>query len=151
MKTVITCLACIAIIHSQFASAEIENLYVQPESLKQLKALSIMNGLAADLMNVAGFSGRYPTTKEGLSVLVTPFSDPLPKRWKQTLRSVPKDPWNNDFVYEFSATKNGSFIQITSYGLDGKIGSDDVVVSWSVVTDLVTPEEQSKKSSKQKD
>ncbi len=62
--------------------------------------------------------GSYPPTDAGLMALVEPQSscsnwgpDPYIKR-------APKDPWNNEFVYE---TTGGSYTLI-SLGADGRIG-----------------------------
>jgi general secretion pathway protein G len=52
--------------------------------------------------------GRYPTTAEGLKMLVDPG----------ILTSLPKDPWANDYVY---AIENGKLTLMT-FGRDGARG-----------------------------
>ncbi len=67
--------------------------------------------------------GRYPSTLEGLTALLSPPPDsdtwngPYLKRGK----TVPNDPWKNPYIYEVLA--DGSFV-IRSLGADAKEGGD---------------------------
>jgi general secretion pathway protein G len=54
--------------------------------------------------------GNYPDTATGLRALVD----------TQTLEKLPKDPWNNDYVYTLEAGKP----VIVSYGRDGQAGGE---------------------------
>lgn len=68
-------------------------------------------------------TGRYPTTEQGLSVLVAkPASD---KKWNGPYLSkdVPNDPWGNPYRYRNPGTK-GEY-EILSYGKDGLPGGTD--------------------------
>jgi general secretion pathway protein G len=76
--------------------------------------------------------GRYPNSQEGLQALVTQpqgasnWNGPY---WKQG--TVPKDPWGNDYVYNFPG-QHGPY-DIVSYGADGKEGGDGTnrdITSW---------------------
>jgi general secretion pathway protein G len=66
---------------------------------------------------------RYPSTDEGLQALVTNPGESSAPNWKQYLRSVPLDPWNNDYVY-VSPGQHGDF-DILTYGADGQEGGED--------------------------
>jgi type II secretion system protein G len=45
-------------------------------------------------------NGAYPSTEQGLAALVVePSSSPIPSHRTQLLWKVPKDPWQNDYVY----------------------------------------------------
>ena len=73
--------------------------------------------------------GRYPTTEEGLTALLTmPASAP---RWNGPYlrRPVPKDPWGHAYQYRSPGTK--SEIDIISLGRDGQPGGsgDDADIS----------------------
>ena len=57
---------------------------------------------------------RYP---ERLDIIIA--DNPLRKRWRS-------DPWGNPFYYKTSKSKNS--YELLSYGLDGKLGTDDDVV-----------------------
>ncbi len=59
--------------------------------------------------------GRYPTSAEGLQVLVSKA-----KGGKRYMDSLPKDAWGFDFVY-LSPGVHGD-VDILSYGADGKSG-----------------------------
>lgn len=68
----------------------------------------------------------YPTTEQGLKALVTkPTSSPIPERWRTGgyVAKVPKDPWNNDYVY-LSPGTHGDF-DLLSYGGDRERGGED--------------------------
>jgi len=76
--------------------------------------------------------GRYPTTDEGLIALIEQPSDmtnwhgPYLKK-----RSIPKDPWGNDYIYE-SPGENGPY-DLYSFGMDGTEGGEGDnkdIVSW---------------------
>ncbi|NVJ24670.1 MULTISPECIES: type II secretion system major pseudopilin GspG [Myxococcus] len=54
--------------------------------------------------------GKYPDTSSGLNALVE----------TQSLEQMPKDPWNNDYVY----LNEGGKPVIISYGADGTAGGE---------------------------
>lgn len=65
--------------------------------------------------------GRYPTAAEGLSVLLTkPQNAPEWRGPYPGKTTMPKDPWNNDYIYEWDATNN--WFVIKSLGADGQPG-----------------------------
>ena len=72
--------------------------------------------------------GRYPTTDEGLSVLLhAPKNDALgwrgPYLWDGR---IPKDPWGRDYCYRVPARKEGLSYEVFSLGADGKLSDDDI-------------------------
>lgn len=83
-------------------------------------------------------SGIYPDTEQGLMALVeAPGSGTLPKKWKKggylKKNKLPKDPWQNDYVY-ICPGANGDY-DISSYGADGIAGGEDNnkdVNSWEI-------------------
>jgi len=83
--------------------AKVEACKVQMESIGQaLKLYRLQHG-------------KYPTSSDGLQVLVNAGKD-----GKRYLDSIPKDSWGNDFVY-LSPGVHGDF-DILSYGADGQAG-----------------------------
>lgn len=76
-------------------------------------------------------TGRYPTTQEGLSVLITNsgianWDGPYLKK-----NVIPKDPWDKPYVYLCPGT-HGEY-DLYSYGPDGTQGGDGEnkdIVSW---------------------
>lgn len=84
-------------------------------------------GTALDLYSM--HNSRYPTTEQGLKALVEKPSDA--KRFQKggylKGKSVPKDPWDNPYVYN-APGRSGEF-EVYSLGPDGR-ESDDDIGSW---------------------
>ncbi len=59
--------------------------------------------------------GKYPSSGEGIRVLVQPGKD-----GKRYLDTLPKDGWGNDFVYLYPGV-HGDF-DLLSHGADGRPG-----------------------------
>ncbi len=60
---------------------------------------------------------RYPTTQEGLEMLVNP-----PDRERGYIDIIPKDSWNNEFQYR-SPGEHGD-VDLWSWGRDGQEGGE---------------------------
>ncbi|MEZ5649026.1 MAG: type II secretion system major pseudopilin GspG [Burkholderiaceae bacterium] len=77
---------------------------------------------------------RYPSTEQGLVALVErPASEPVPRNWKQYLKSAPTDPWGN--AYQFLNPGVRGEIDVFSYGADGKPGGEGMdadIGNWSL-------------------
>jgi general secretion pathway protein G len=59
-----------------------------------------LSAIQIQLAQYKAANGFYPTTEQGITALVIePTSSPIPKHWKQLFHRVPKDPWQNDYVY----------------------------------------------------
>ena len=68
--------------------------------------------------------GFYPSTTMSLKVLwEKPSSDPSFENWNGPYisKSIPKDPWGNDYLYK---SLNKKSYEIKSYGKDGISGGD---------------------------
>lgn len=88
--------------------------------VKTAKAQVDALGKALDQMRLD--LGRYPTSEEGLALLVTnPGND---NRWSGPYLSkgVPMDPWGRPYLYVFPG-KHGDF-DLLSYGKDGQAGGE---------------------------
>ena len=76
-------------------------------------------------------NGFYPTTEQGLKALVEkPNTPPVPTRWRQYLDKVPKDAWDQDFIY-VSPGVNRPF-ELRSMGPDRKEGTEDDLDVWNL-------------------
>ncbi len=85
-------------------------------------------GTALDAFEVD--NGYYPKGKSGLQDLMQPPSDA--QNWKGPyVKEVKKDPWNNEYIYEFPGRRNANSYDLSSAGPDGKPGSEDDVTNWS--------------------
>jgi general secretion pathway protein G len=70
--------------------------------------------------------GRYPTTQEGLAVLITkPIDTTIAARGRgpYTDGDVPMDPWKNPYQYSLPGS-NGQPFALYSMGSDGKRGGE---------------------------
>jgi general secretion pathway protein G len=62
---------------------------------------------------------RYPTTEEGLSVLIQEkFLKP------NTTDGKLKDPWNREYIYLYPGQAHPDAFDVKSYGADGQPGGD---------------------------
>lgn len=76
---------------------------------------------------------RYPSSDEGLQALVANPGEANAPNWKQYLRSVPSDPWNNDYLYA-SPGRQGDY-EIYTFGADGQEGGEGInadIGSWNL-------------------
>jgi len=85
----------------------------------QIKQLGV---ILDDFRRVCGF---YPTTEQGLDALIKAPAGRECKNYDPEGfikdKKVPKDPWNNDFIYESDGTK----YVLKSLGRDGKVSGSD--------------------------
>lgn len=87
--------------------------------------------MALDMYEV--HNGKYPTTGQGLKALfIKPTEAPIPSNWNGPYlkkKSVPLDPWKNEYVYTSPGEHNTESYDLSSLGPDG-VESDDDVVNW---------------------
>ena len=74
--------------------------------------------------------GRFPSNDEGLRVLVEQPNNVQNWRGPYIKRGLPKDPWNNPYVYRFPGANNANGYDLYSMGPDGREGNDDVT-NWA--------------------
>ncbi len=75
--------------------------------------------------------GRYPSTEQGLAVLVTKPADEPKWQGPYLAKAVPKDPWGNDYQYR-APGEHGEY-DLLSLGKDGRPGGegeDADLTSW---------------------
>jgi general secretion pathway protein G len=76
----------------------------------------------------------YPTTEQGLSALVSEPSDlPSEVNWKgpYVKGALQKDPWGQEYQYEYPSTHGGNEPDIWSSGPDRESGTEDDICNWS--------------------
>ena len=89
---------------------------------RQKKARADIAVLTSQLKLFYAHQSRYPTTSEGLSVLVPKYIDRLSK-----------DPWGRDYQYEYPG-RHGAF-DIISFGADAREGGEDAnkdITNWDL-------------------
>ena len=75
--------------------------------------------------------GRYPSTEQGLAVLVAKPADEPKWQGPYLSKAVPKDPWGNDYQYR-APGEHGEY-DLLSFGKDGRPGGegeDADLTSW---------------------
>lgn len=90
---------------------------------KRARALLDIRTIEQALDLYAADNGQPPTQQQGLEALqVKPSSPPVPRNWNgpylKKIKSVPKDPWGQDYVYE----RGSEDYTVLSYGEDGQPG-----------------------------
>lgn len=71
---------------------------------------------------------RYPTTAEGLDILIKP---PASEGWKEPfLEKKPLDPWKQPYKYACPGARGLLGFDIWSIGADGKEGTEDDINNW---------------------
>jgi general secretion pathway protein G len=69
---------------------------------------------------------RYPTTQEGLDVLVNPPADDEDKKWRGPyIKLLRDDPWGNPFQYRSPGTQGAGAFDLWSMGADGVDGGEE--------------------------
>ena len=76
-------------------------------------------------------NGSPPTTEQGLQALVTmPSGEPRPMKWYQSMEKLPKDPWQQDYIYVQPGAHNTQGYDIYSKGKDHIAGTPDDIGNW---------------------
>ena len=91
-------------------------------SAAKIQMQNMQKGLIA---YAAKHKGKYPTSGEGLDAAKKYFEG----------NAVPRDPWDNNYVYTSPGTRGNNPYEIVSYGKDGKEGGegDDAdITSWNL-------------------
>ena len=99
----------------------------RPDDARVSKAINDMQAIETALKMYKLDTGVYPTTEQGLKALIEkPESEPVPNGYKQggylDTSSVPKDPWNNNYIYRSPGEADDRDYEIISLGADGKEG-----------------------------
>jgi general secretion pathway protein G len=78
------------------------------------------------LLGYRGATGNYPTTAQGLGVLVTKPDGAA--NWRGPyMEALKKDPWGKDYIYVYPGQKNPNSYDLYSAGKDGQPGTADDV------------------------
>ncbi len=74
-------------------------------------------------------NGYYPKGRSGLQDLVQKPRDAT--NWRGPyLESIPKDPWNNEYIYDCPGKHNPNSFDVMSLGPDGRSGTEDDIGNW---------------------
>ncbi len=126
-------LMIVVVILGLLATIVMPRMLNRPEQVRRTKAKIDIRHIESALALFKIDTGRFPTTSEGLAVLV---SDPGIKGYDNDgyLDKAPLDPWGNKYIY-ISPGVRGKDYDLESYGKDGENGGtgDDVdIESWNL-------------------
>lgn len=126
MKTTILAL-CLALAPTMLPAAAPPPVPADKEKAKIKLTEAGFMGLASALAMYKLNAGEYPTAKQGLKALVEkPVIAPIPRRWLQMVKEIPKDPWGREYRY-LTREKDGKTVHIlASDGADASSPAVDL-------------------------
>ncbi len=96
------------------------------EYSRHVRVAADIQGIGTQLKLYESMNGFYPTTEQGLQALVTqPDTEPRPVRWYQLYKEMPKDPWQNNYIYICPGIKNPTSYDLYSAGPNRKPDTAD--------------------------
>jgi general secretion pathway protein G len=102
------------------------------QEAKVTKARSDIETLANQLELFLLSMDRYPTSEEGLSVLITPPADA--KNWKGPyVKELRSDPWGHPYAYRYPGVHGAKTYDLWSRGADGADGGEGInadITNW---------------------
>jgi general secretion pathway protein G len=126
-------LMIVVVILGLLATAIMPRILNRPEQARRAKAKIDIQAIASTLALFKTDTGRFPTTAEGLAVLVT-NSGITGYSADGYLEKVPVDPWGRPFIY-VSPGQHSKDYDLESYGKDGEdggTGDDADIESWNL-------------------
>lgn len=126
-------LMIVVVILGILATIVMPRILNRPEQARRAKAKIDIRTIQSTLALFKTDTGRFPTTSEGLQVLV---SDPGIKGYDPDgyLDKVPLDPWGNNYIYISPGIRSRDY-DLESYGKDGEdggTGDDADIESWNL-------------------
>ncbi len=106
----------------------------QSQSAK-IKAATVQKGNFIQALNRFEIDmGRFPTSSEGLRVLIERPSDDQKKAWQGPYLdgdAIPLDQWGNAWNYRYPGQRRPEGFDLWSNGPDGREGGSDDIANWS--------------------
>jgi general secretion pathway protein G len=116
----------VLVILSLIATAVAVNVVGRAEDARKERAKTDVQRIASDGVEAYKvMRGRYPTTEEGLKLL-------LDEKFLKANSSEGKllDPWKNEYVYIYPGQVHPDAFDVKSYGPDGQPGTPDDIVNY---------------------
>jgi len=126
-------LMIVVVILGLLATIIMPRILNRPEQARRMKAKVDIRGIESALALFKTDTGRFPTTSEGLEVLV---STPGIKGYTADcyLDKSPSDPWGNKYIYISPGVHSRDY-DLESYGKDGEDGGTEDnadIESWNL-------------------
>ncbi|MGM0609377.1 MAG: type II secretion system major pseudopilin GspG [Candidatus Muiribacteriota bacterium] len=127
----------VVIILGILATFVVPKLVGRTDDAKIVKAKSDIQAIETALKLYKLDNGKYPTTEQGLKALIEKPETGDADNWREggylDKKSIPKDPWNNEYIY-MSPGLHGDY-DIISYGADKMPGGENEnadINSWEI-------------------
>ena len=126
----------VVIIIGLLAAVIVPNVIHNVETARVTKVKQDIQGLETALAMFQLDNSKFPTTEQGLAALVQRPTDPSISHWREGgyLDRVSKDPWGNDYHYEYPGT-HGKKYDLYSLGADAQPGGEGVdadIGNWNI-------------------
>ena len=114
----------VVIIIGLLAAVVVPQFLGRVDDARKAKAKQDIQALETGLTMYKLDNFNYPTGEEGLKALVEKPNDPNVKNWRAGgyLQHLPKDPWGNDYQYQYPGTHGE--VDVYSLGADGQPGGE---------------------------
>jgi len=120
-------LMVVIVIIGVLASLAGPSIYNRIGASRQVTARNQVELFATALENYRVDNSKYPTSEQGLAALwQSPSIPPIPNNWNgpYLLKTPPKDPWGNEYIYRCPGDHNSAGYDLISYGADGTLGGE---------------------------
>jgi general secretion pathway protein G len=118
-------LLLVMVILAILAAVVVPKFTGRTEQARETAAKADLSNLKTSLGAFEIDTGRFPTTDEGLTALISPPADI--QGWSRPyVDKIPVDPWGHPYVYRSPGSNNKDF-DLFSTGPDGREGSADDV------------------------
>jgi general secretion pathway protein G len=124
-------LLLVLVILAILAAVVVPKFTGRSEQARQTAAKHDISSLSTALRTYEIDNGRFPDNEQGLAALVAaPANAP---KWKGPYieKGVPKDPWDNPYVYRYPGQYNTTSYDLLSVGPDGREGGGDDIDNWT--------------------
>ena len=112
-------------------------LALAPDDRRGVRARAAYSEINGGLKTALGMfdvdCGRYPTSKEGLNVLLSASADGSLTNWRGPyLDGLNSDPWGHEYVYRSPGVHNTNSYDLYSLGPDGVGNDSDDIGNWQM-------------------
>ena len=122
----------VVIIISLLLGAAVRYMVGNVDVAKQVVMRGDIQNIGSQLRLYEALTGSLPSTEQGLLALVNqPQSEPKPARWQRLLEQVPKDPWQQEYIYVYPGKHNPQSYDLFSKGADHIADTADDFGNWN--------------------
>jgi general secretion pathway protein G len=121
----------VLVILATLAAIVVPRFAGRSEQAKETAARTQITSISTALDAFEVDNGYYPTSADGLGVLVERPATATNWRGPYLKSQIGNDPWGNPYVYEYPGRNNADSYDLSSAGPDGRHGTDDDINNWT--------------------